>query len=153
MSEPLRNKLVRAVAPFLDGMIVFAMIVGVWAVLVRSPICNPSEPQWARERYLVAAGMAAGAYVLLTAAAGLYRAHCRVARARIPLANVGTWALLFVMSWVGLARYAEWTEGTILLSRRVLLFGMAGAYLLTTIHHYARLGLTGAREHHREERS
>jgi len=149
--EPLRNKVVRAVAPVLDGLLMLGMITGVWALLVRSPLCTAGDPQWARERNLIAGGVAAGAYVLLTAAAGLYRAGCRVARAQIPLVNLGTCALVLGFGWLAVARYAGWSEGAVLLPRRVLLFGIAGGYVLTTLHHYARLGITAAHAHHGKE--
>jgi len=151
--EPLKNKVLRAVAPVLDGLLMLGMITGVWAVLVRSPLCNAGDVQWARGRNLIAGGMAAGAYVLLTAAAGLYRAECRVARGRIPLLNLGTCALLLVLGWLAVARYAGWSEGAVLLPRRVLLFGIAGGYVMTTLHHYARLGITAPHARESKERS
>ncbi len=153
MIAPLHLRLLRALAPLLDGALVMGLVLGVWAALVRSPLCNPADPQWARGRYLVAAALAAAAYVLLSWCAGLYRAAVTVERARIPLINLGTCAVLLAAAWLALARYAAASDGAVLLSRRVLLLALFGSYVLTSFLHYARCGMTARCAHHCQERS
>lgn len=140
MTATVARRVWSAAAPVFDAAMVFGAVLGAWWWLRHSPFAAPQAPHWARERYVVAGTFSAIAYVLLSAAAGLYSPVRAPARERIPLQNFGIICTLFLLSLLAFARYAAWAENDVLLSRRVLFTALVAVYLVTSLHHYVRLG-------------
>lgn len=152
MTASVMRRVWGVAAPVFDAAVVFCAVLGAWWLLRHSPFAAPQAPQWARERYLVAGVFSAIAYVLLTAAAGLYSPVRAPVRERIPLLNFGIVCTLFLLSLLAFARYAAWTENDVLLSRRVLFTALVAAFLVTSLHHYVRLGFLRSHMQHTQGR-
>jgi len=105
-------------------------------IMIRSPLFNGADPQWASQRYWQAGVFAAVTYFLLAATSDFYSRNKMIKCAKVPVVNFALFSFIFFLGLLACWRYGVIMDGMAFMSKRALLFSVVISYFATTLIHY-----------------